>query len=61
MLTVAGVQVPLIPFVDVLDKIGATLPLQISLSVAKVGNIFSVIVCESEAERAHWLAAGVKV
>ena len=53
MLTVAGVQVPLIPFVDVLDKIGATLPLQISFSVAKEDAIFSVMVCVSEVDTAH--------
>ena len=44
MLTVAGVQVPRIPLVDVVGKIGAELPLQISFSLAKLGNIFSVIV-----------------
>ena len=44
MLTVAGNQVPLIPFIEVDGKTGAVLPLQMALSVAKVGNIFSVIV-----------------
>ena len=44
MLTIAGVQVPLIPLVEVDDKIGTALPLQISFSVAKLGNNFSVIV-----------------
>ena len=61
MLTVAGVQVPLIPFVDVLDKIGATLPLQMSFSVAKLDNNFSVTVCVRVVKMAHWFAAGVKV
>ena len=61
MLTVAGVQVPLIPFIEVDGKIGAVLPLQISFSLAKEGAIFSVMVCVSEVEMAHWFASGVKV
>ena len=61
MLTVAGIQVPLIPLVDVDGKIGAVLPLQILFSLAKLGNNFSVMVWLSEVVMAHWLAAGVKV
>ena len=61
MLTVAGVQVPLIPFIEVDGKIGAVLPLQISFRLAKLGNNFSVMVCVSEVETAHCPASGVKV
>ena len=61
MLTVAGVQVPLMPLVEVDNKIGAIVPLQILFNVAKVGNIFSVMVCVSVVVIAHWFAAGVKV
>ena len=61
MLTIAGIQIPLIPLDEVDGKIGAVLPLQISLSVAKLGNNFSVIVWVSEVAIAHWLASGVKV
>ena len=53
MLTIAGDHVPLIPLFEVLDKIGAVLPLQISFSVAKEGNTFSVIVCVSVVVIAH--------
>ena len=61
MLTVAGVQVPLMLLVDDDGKIGAVLPLQISFSVAKAGNTLSIIVCVSVVGTAHWFAAGVKV
>ena len=61
MLTVAGVQVPLMPFVDVDGKIAAVLPLQISFNGEKVGKIFSVTVCVSVVETAHCSAFGVKV
>ena len=53
LLTVAGVQVPLIPFVEVDGKTGAELPLQISFILAKLGNNFSVTVCVSVVETAH--------
>ena len=53
MLIVAGIHVPLIPLVEVLDKIGAVLPLQITFNVAKVGETFSVIVCVSVVVIAH--------
>ena len=53
MPTVAGVQVPLIPFIEVDGKTVAVLPLQISFSVAKEDDIFSVMVCVSEVDTAH--------
>ena len=53
LLTIKGVQVPLIPFVEVDGKIGAVLPLQISFSDEKIGNILSVIVWVSEVAIAH--------
>ena len=61
LLTVAGVHFPLIPLFEVLDKIGAVLPLQISFSIAKDGDTFPVIVCVSVVAIAHWFAVGVKV
>ena len=61
MLTVAGVQVPLIPFIEVDGKIGAVLPLQIVLNCAKEGAIFSVTVCVRVVGTAHWFPFGVKV
>ena len=53
LLTIKGVQVPLIPLVEVDGKIGAVLPLQISFSDEKIGNILSVIVCVSVLVFAH--------
>ena len=46
LLTVAGLQVPVIPFVDVVGSVGATAPLQIGAIALKVGNTegFTVIV-----------------
>jgi hypothetical protein len=39
LLTVAGLQVPVIPLVDVVGNTGAVLPLQIAGTAAKVGVI----------------------
>ena len=61
MLTIAGNHVPLIPLVDVDAKTGAVLPLQTLFSLAKEGNIFSVMVCVSEVEIPHCPASGVKL
>jgi len=44
LLTTAGVQVPVTPFVDVNGNTGATAPLQIGVTAAKVGVTFGVTV-----------------
>ena len=61
LLTVAGDHAPLMPLVEVVDKSGAVLPMQISARAVKLGVVFGVIVCVSVAETAHWFASGVKV
>ena len=53
LLTIVGIHVPLMPFVEVDGKIGAVLPLQISFRDEKIGNILSVIVWVSEVAIAH--------
>jgi hypothetical protein len=40
LLTVAGLQVPVIPLVDVVGKTGAVAPLQNAGTAAKVGTVF---------------------
>jgi len=44
LLTVAGDQVPVMPFVDVVGNVGATVPEQIGFTAAKVGVTFGVTV-----------------
>jgi hypothetical protein len=61
LLTVEGLHVPLIPFVDVDGNTGATDPLQIGAIAAKVGVIPGVTVTVSVAVAAHWPAVGVNV
>jgi hypothetical protein len=38
LLTVAGLHVPIIPFVDIAGSVGATAPAQIAGTALKVGN-----------------------
>ena len=61
LLTVAGDQVPLTPFGDVVPKIGAVDPEQnagiTGKSVTTRGVIVTFNVCVAE----HWPAVGVKV
>ena len=61
MLTVAGDQVPVIPLVDVVGKIGATLPLQIGVIALNVGVTFGLTVTVTVVVVAHCPAVGVKV
>ena len=44
LLTTAGSQVPVIPFVDVVGNVGATVPEHIGFTAAKVGVTFGVTV-----------------
>ena len=61
LLTVAGDQLPLIPFVEVVGKAGAVPPLQIFASAVKSGAILGFTVWVSVAVVAHCPAPGVKV
>ena len=53
MLTVAGLHVPVIAFVDVVDNVGAVAPLQIAGRAANVGTVGAVIVCVNVVVKAH--------
>ena len=61
MLTTAGDQVPVIPFVDVNGNTGATAPEQIGATAVKVGVTFGLTVIVNVVVVAHWPAVGVKV
>ena len=61
MLTVAGDHVPVIPFVEVVGKTGATSPEQIAATAAKVGVVCALTVTDRVVVVAHCPALGVKV
>jgi hypothetical protein len=61
LLTVAGLHIPVTPFVDVAGSIGAVDPVQIGFTAAKVGMMLELTVTSNEATVAHCLAAGVNV
>ena len=61
LFTVAGLQVPVIPFVDVVGSVGATAPLQIGAIALKVGNTEGFTVTVSEVVEPHCPIAGVNV
>jgi len=61
LLTTAGVQVPVIPFVEVNGNTGATAPEQIGVTTAKAGITVGLTVTVSDVVVAHWPASGVKV
>ena len=62
LLTTAGDQVPVIPFVDVSGSTGAVDPSHIDATGLKVGVTIGVIVISKVvAAVAHWPAAGVNV
>ena len=61
LLTVAGLQVPLIPLVDVVGSVGATDPVQIGLTAAKAGEMLELTVTSNVVVAAHWPAAGINV
>jgi hypothetical protein len=61
LLTVAGLQVPVIPLVDVVGKIGAVAPLHIAAIAAKVGVILELTVTDKVVAEAHSPIVGVKV
>ena len=53
LLTIAGVHVPVMPFVDVNGNTGATDPEQIGATAAKVGVTFGVTVTSNVVGVAH--------
>jgi hypothetical protein len=61
LLTVAGFQVPVIPFVDVVGKTGAVAPLHIAGIAANVGVIIGFTITVIVGDVAHWPVAGTKV
>jgi hypothetical protein len=61
LLTVAGLQVPVIPLVEVVGKIGAVAPLQIAAIAVNVGVITGLTVTEIVFAVAHNPAVGVNV
>ena len=63
MLTVAGFQLPVIPFVDVVGKVGTVPPAQILSDVPKlnVGVVRGMIVTGIVIGIPHWPPLGVNV
>ena len=61
LLTVAGAQVPVIPFVEVLGSIGAKAPLHIAGMAANNGVMFGLTVTDKVTWLAHNPAVGVNV
>ena len=61
LLTVAGLQVPVMPLVDVAGKVGATAPLQKAGIAAKAGTIAAFTVTFKVVVEAHCPALGANV
>ena len=61
LLTVAGDQVPVMPFVDVVGSVGVAAPEQIGATAAKVGVKLELTVTVNVVLVAHWPAVGAKV
>jgi hypothetical protein len=61
LFTIPGAQVPVIPFVEVVGKTGATEPEHIAATAAKVGVICGLTVTDSVVVVAQSPAVGVKV
>ena len=61
MLIVVGLQVPVIPFIDVAGSVGATDPVQIRFTAAKVGVMLELTTTFKVVVPAHCPAAGVNV
>jgi hypothetical protein len=57
----AGVQVPVMPFSEVVGNDDKDPPAQIEDTAVKVGVMFGVTVMVKVAVVAHWPASGVKV
>ena len=61
LFTTAGLQVPVIPLVEVVGNVGAVEPEQKAGIAANVGVTWLVIVISMVAAVPQWLASGVKV
>ena len=61
LLTVAGLQVPVIPSFEVRGRTGAAAPVQIAVITEKVGVTTGLTVTVRGTVVAHWPAVGVKV
>ena len=61
LLTIAGLQVPIMPLVEVVGNVGAVVPAQKAGIAANVGVTWLVMVISMVAVVPHWLASGVKV
>lgn len=61
LFTIAGLQVPVIPFSDVVGRTGAVLPVQKAAIGVNVGTVLAVTVVVREVCDAHCPALGVKV
>jgi hypothetical protein len=61
LLTVEGLQVPVIPFVDVIGSIGAGAPVQMGFTAAKVGVMLELTVTSNVVVAAHCPAVGVNI
>ena len=61
LLTTAGLQVPVIPLVEVVGNVGAVEPAQNAGIAANAGVTWFVMVISIVAVVPHWLASGVKV
>jgi hypothetical protein len=61
LLTVAGFHVPVMPFVDVVGSVGATDPVQIGFTAAKIGIMPELTVTSKVVVAAHCPADGVNV
>ena len=61
LLTVAGLQLPVIPLLDVVGKTGAVAPEQIGSMGSNAGTTFGLTVTFRVAVVAHWPGSGVNV
>jgi hypothetical protein len=61
LLTVAGLHIPVTPFVDVAGSIGAVDPVQIGFTAAKVGMMLELTVTSNVVVAAHCPAVGVNI
>jgi len=61
VLLIAGLQVPVMPFVEINGKAGITVPAQYGPTAAKVGVSNGSMMIVTLVIAAHWPSAGVKV
>ena len=61
LLTVAGFQLPVIPFVDVVGSVGEIDPVQIGFTAAKVGVMLELTITSKVVVAAHCPVTGVNI